>query len=126
LSRFFFINFYGRSAMLCPMPKPGTKQESPISASAEAKATLARLANALGIRKIDLLDQAMKAMDDYVSHHNGRLILPLNFRETFQITTIDSERPMILHELPRAQSKPNVSEEHSKRNKPARTRAVRV
>ncbi len=90
--------------MLPCVPKPGSKQESPISASPEAKEILQRLSKQIGIRKIDLLDHALKALDDYVGHYGGRLLLPLRFNETFRVMKLpEPGSRMILREPPSLQ-----------------------
>jgi hypothetical protein len=103
------------------VPKPGTKQESPIAASAEAKAILKRLSGQLKLRQIDLLDHALKALDQFVSVHGGRILLPLDFTERF---SIQSER-MILHEPP-APPKPSRGAGDRRTSKSVRPRAVPV
>lgn len=79
-----------------PVPKPGTKQES-------------------RIRKIDLLDHAITALKEYVEHHDGRLLLPLRFHESFRvITSAPQESPLVLAVPPGSVH----AEDSGKKNKP--------
>lgn len=108
------------------MPKPGTKQESPIAASSEAKSILARLAGELGLPKTVLLDEALRALRDHYDHHRQRLLLPLRFNETFAVTMIDPAKPLILHEpLSRVRSEVMKPGDEVKTRTPARKAASR-
>lgn len=110
--------------MLPGVPKQGAKQESPISASAQAKEILQRLSGSLGVRKIDLLDHALKALDQYVAHHNGRLLLPLRFNETFRVNVMPLPGEMTLRMPPRAQQESGSEADRDRTQRPVR-RAVR-
>ncbi len=107
--------------MLLTVPKPGTRQESPISASPAAKEILQRLSKQVGVRKIDLLDHALKALDDYVAHHGGRIVLPLKFNETFRVNVMPLPgETMTLRMPPRAQQESGFAEDRDRTRRPMR------
>lgn len=70
------------------MPKPGTKQESPISANAKTKAALKRLVQGMKEPQINVLEKAVTALEDYWNRHGERALLPLRFDETFVVYQI--------------------------------------
>lgn len=70
------------------MPEESRKQESPIKASAQAKAALKRLVKGMGIRQIDVLEKAVTALEDYWKRHGNRALEPLRFDETFVVYKI--------------------------------------
>lgn len=56
------------------------------------------------MKEVDVVRVALDALKDYWNHHGKRLLIPLRFNETFSITKIDPQQPMILREPPRAKS----------------------
>lgn len=81
-------------------------QVSPVAVSAEARAILKRLVKTLGVPQLALLDQIIKAADQYVEHHGGRMIVPLKFTEQFRVVTIEAGnqpvfQSLVLEEPPR-------------------------
>lgn len=86
------------------MPKPGTKQESPISANAKTKAALKRLVQGMGEKQTDVLEKAVIALEDYWLRHGQRALLPLRFDETFVVYQIvlpsDPKKKVFTETLP--------------------------
>lgn len=95
-----FLFFFGAGcSRLCLVAKP--KRESPIAASAKAKRILKRVATHLDLPQICVLDKAVEALADYFEHHGERLMLPLNYKETFSVVTLDSKSGrLVLRQAP--------------------------
>lgn len=107
------------------MPKPGTKQESPISANANTKAALKRLVQGMNEPQINVLEKAVIALEDYWNRHGERALLPLRFDETFVVykVVIAGSTTRVVRESPEAESNPG--EDRSKTRRPAPKAAVR-
>lgn len=85
------------------MAEKRREQVPPIRIKAGNKATAERIAAAIGVPYIQVVEWAVEALGEYFDAHKGRLLLPLDFRDRF---TVHREGPMILHEPPRARSTP--------------------
>jgi hypothetical protein len=71
-------------------------QEPPIRIKTASKATAKRIADALGLNQIQVVEQAVDALGAYFDFHGGKLLLPLDFSQRFRVWT----EPMILEERP--------------------------
>lgn len=76
-------------------------QESPIRIKPGSKATAIRIAKALKVQHVQVVEWAVDALGAYFDAHNGRLLLPLDFRQRFTL----HQEPLILMEPPPAESK---------------------
>lgn len=92
-------------------------QEPPIRIKPTSRKTAARVADDLGVSYIDVIEWAVDALGAYYEHHGKRLLLPLRFNETFSITILTAEKPLVLHEPPHAQSESTRAAARSKKNK---------
>jgi hypothetical protein len=53
------------------------------------------------LKEVDVVRLAIDALGDYWRHHKGRLMVPLDYRESFTVIAAPlAPQPMILHEPP--------------------------